>query len=220
MDFTLIARITPFLFEAALVTLQLAVFSAVLGICIAAILVVMRFARNRVIRAIAAVYVSVMRGTPLLVQLFLVFFGGAQLGVQMTPFQAAFLTMGANIAAYMSEGIRGAIMAVDRGQTEAARTLGFGRARTMWLFILPQAAPLMLRSIGVNMIILTKSTALASTIGVIELTYSAQRFVTSTYRPFEVFGEAGVAYLIIIGALLLAVRVMERLFAAKLGGQV
>ena len=108
------------------------------------------------------------------------------------------MAFGLNIGAYMSEGIRGAILAVDKGQNEAARTLGFGRFQTLRYFILPQSAPLMLRSLGVNTVILVKGTALISTIGVVDLTYSAQRLVTSTYKPFEVFGVAAVFYLIII----------------------
>jgi polar amino acid transport system permease protein len=156
-----------------------------------------------------------MRGTPLLVQLFLVFFGGPQLGLDMTPFMAGVLTMGFNIGAYMSEGIKGAILAVDKGQTEAARSIGFGRFETMRLFILPQAAPLMIRSLGVNTVILSKSTALVSTVGVVELTYTAQRFVTSTYKPFEVFAVAGAAYIVIVAAISLIVRGIERLSDAR-----
>lgn len=212
MDIELIGRILPFIAEASLLTIGLTAASLAIGLVVATLLTIGRFSRTAVIRWLATAYVSIMRGTPLLVQLFLVFFGGPQLGLDMTPFVAGVLTMGLNIGAYMSEGIKGAILAVDKGQAEAARSLGFGRADTMRLFILPQAAPLMIRSLGVNTVILSKSTALVSTIGVVELTYSAQRFVTSTYKPFEVFAVAGAAYIVIVAAISLIVRGIERIF--------
>jgi polar amino acid transport system permease protein len=219
MDFELIRRILPFIGEATVVTIELAVSSSTLGLLIASVLVAARFSKRAPIRWLAAGYVSVMRGTPLLVQLFLVYFGGPQVGLELTPFLASVVTMGLNIGAYMSEGIRGAILSVDKGQTEAARTLGFGRFESMRLFVLPQAAPLLVRSLGVNTIILTKSTALVSTIGVVELTYSAQRLVTSTYKPFEIFAAAGVAYLLIITILSLIVRRLETSFAITIASK-
>ncbi len=215
MDFQLIARIAPFIAEAALVTVKLTVCSLALGLVVATIVAAGRFSRTLPIRWLATFYVSIMRGTPLLVQLFIVYFGGPQFGLELTPFLAGALTMGFNIGAYMSEGIKGAILAVDKGQTEASRTLGFGRFDTLRLFVLPQAAPLMIRSLGVNTVILSKSTALVSTIGVVELTYSAQRFVTSTYKPFEVFAEAGAAYIAIVAFISLIVRGLENRFSAS-----
>lgn len=215
MDIELIGRILPFIAEASLMTIALTAASLVIGLVVATFVTVARFSRTAPLRWLATGYVSIMRGTPLLVQIFLVFFGGPQIGLDMTPFAAGVLTMGFNIGAYMSEGMRGAIVAVDKGQGEAARSLGFGRFDTMRLFILPQAAALMIRSLGVNTVILSKSTALVSTIGVVELTYSAQRFVTSTYKPFEVFAVAGAAYIVIIAVISLVVRGAEHLFDAS-----
>lgn len=212
MDIELIRRILPFMVEASLVTLGLTAASLAIGLVVAAIVTTGRFSKARPVRWLAAAYVSLMRGTPLLVQLFLVYFGGPQFGLDLLPFTAGVLTMGLNIGAYMSEGIRGAILSVDRGQTEAARSIGFGRVATMRLFVLPQAAPLMTRSLSVNTVILSKSTALVSTIGVVELTYSAQRFVTSTYKPFEVFAVAGLSYVVIVAAISLMMRIVERSF--------
>lgn len=214
MDIQLIGRLLPHILEASLLTISLTVCSLAIGLAVATAVTAGRFSRMRPIRWLATAYVSVMRGTPLLVQLFIVFFGGPQFGLELTPFMAGVLTMGLNIGAYMSEGIKGAIIAVDKGQGEASRSIGFGRFDTMRLFILPQAAPLMIRSLGVNTVILSKSTALVSTIGVVELTYSAQRFVTSTYKPFEVFAVAGAAYIAIVALISLIVRGAEKLFDA------
>ena len=212
MDIELIRRILPFLVEASLVTMQLTIASLAIGLVVATAITIARFSKPAPLRWVGAAYVSIIRGTPLLLQLFLVYFGGPQFGLELTPFMAGVLTMGLNIGAYMSEGIKGAILAVDRGQTEAARSIGFGRSATMRLFVLPQAAPLMIRSLGVNTVILSKSTALVSTIGVVELTYSAQRFVTSTYKPFEVFAIAALSYMVIVAGLSVMVRTIESIF--------
>jgi polar amino acid transport system permease protein len=212
MDIELIRRILPFMVEASLLTLRLTAVSLAIGLVVATAITTARFSKTALLRGLGTAYVSIMRGTPLLVQLFLVYFGGPQFGLDLTPFMAGVLTMGLNIGAYMSEGIKGAILAVDRGQAEAARSIGFGRFATMRLFVLPQAAPLMIRSLGVNTVILSKSTALVSTIGVVELTYSAQRFVTSSYKPFEVFAVAGLSYMVIVAAISVVMRTIERIF--------
>lgn len=198
MDIDLILRILPPMAEAAAMTMKLFVYTLVLGLVVAAGLTAAGFSRLAWVRFLVAAYISVMRGTPLLVQLFVVYFGGPQIGLHLEPITAGVITMGANIAAYMAVGLRGAILAVPQGQNEAARTLGFSRWQTMRHFILPQATPLILGSIGVNAVILLKSTALVSTIGVVELTAAGQRFVNSTYKPFEVLGVAALFYLVLI----------------------
>ncbi len=213
MDIDLIIRSIPFLGEAALMTLALAAGSLVLGFGVATLLVTARFARCKALRGIAVAYVSVMRGTPLLVQLFILYFGGPQVGLVLSPFVAGTVAFGLNIGAYMSEGLRGAILSVDKGQNEAARTLGFGRLDTLRHFILPQCAALMIRSLGVNAVILVKGTALISTIGVVDLTYSSQRIMTSSVRPFEVFGIAAAYYMLIVFGLTQFMRAVERRFA-------
>ena len=106
--------------------------------------------------------------------------------------------LGVNIGAYMTESIRGAILAVDRGQREAARTLGLSRSQALSKVTLPQAARLMIRPLGVNSVALIKGSALVSTISVVELTYTAQRFIGSTYKPFEMFAIAAVLYMIVV----------------------
>ncbi|UXN05484.1 amino acid ABC transporter permease [Bartonella sp. HY761] len=203
MDFDLIAQLLPFTIQAGWITIQLAFVSLAIGLCVAFVVAALRSSKHIFIWPLAAFYVSIMRGTPLLIQIFLIYYGAFAFGFDTTPFFAATLTMGFNIGAYMSEGIRGAIQSVDKGQYEAARALGFGKIRTLFYFIIPQAATVMIRTIEINTIILTKSTALASTIGVIELTYTAQRFVTSNSgNSFEIFGLAAIAYIIILSAIL------------------
>src|SRR5690606_16822411 len=119
-----------------------------------------------VLRFIGATYVSVIRGTPALIQIFILYFGGPQIGLNFDAFTAGTIALGVNIGAYMTETMRGAIIAVDRGQTEAARTLGLSRAQTMRSVILPQAARLMIRPLGVNINAQIKGTALVAAISV------------------------------------------------------
>lgn len=198
MDTDLIFRVYPFFLEAAWVTVQLSILTALLGLTCGALGAAARLSRLAVLRAIGAVYVSVFRGTPALIQIFILYFGGPQIGIQLDSFAAGTIALGVNIGAYMTETIRGAIVSVDKGQTEAARTLGMSRWETMRKVVLPQAARLMIRPLGVNINALIKGTALVAPISVVELTYTAQRFIGSTYKPFEMFLLSGLLYMIII----------------------
>jgi polar amino acid transport system permease protein len=198
LDFDLILRVYPFFLEAAWVTIELSVLTATLGLTCGALGAAARMSRLAVFRWTGAVYVSLFRGTPALIQIFILYFGGPQIGIQLDSFAAGTIALGVNIGAYMTETIRGAIVSVDKGQTEAARTLGMSRWETMRKVILPQAARMMIRPLGVNINALIKGTALVAPISVIELTYTAQRFIGSTYKPFEMFLVAGVLYMVII----------------------
>ena len=198
MDFELMLRVYPFFLEAAWVTIQLAVLTTILGLTCGALGASARMSRIAVFRAIGAVYVSVFRGTPALIQLFILYFGGPQIGIQLDAFEAGVIGLGINAGAYMTETIRGAIISIPKGQREAARTLGLSRWQAFYKTILPQAARLMVRPLGVNLNMLIKATALVAAISVVELTYTAQRYIGSTYKPFEMFLLAGILYMIII----------------------
>ncbi|TGT92194.1 MULTISPECIES: amino acid ABC transporter permease [unclassified Mesorhizobium] len=213
MDFSLMSRVFPFFAEAALVTLELTVLALVLGLAAAALAAAARMSRSAMLRAVGTVYVSLFRGTPCLIQLFVFYFGGPQIGINLEPFTAGVIGLGLNIGAYMAESIRGAVMAVDRGQTEAARTIGFSRLQTLRKVVLPQAARLMIRPLGVNTVALLKGSALVSTISVVELTYTAQRFIGSTYKPFEIFGVAALLYMIMVYAIARIVDMLDKRFA-------
>lgn len=200
MDFELMNRVWPFFVKAAWVTIELSVLATALGLICGSLGAYARLCRFGWLRFVGAAYVSVFRGTPALIQLFLLYFGGPQVGIQLDAFQAGVIGLGVNIGAYMTETIRGAIIAVDKGQMEAARTLGMSRFEAMRKVILPQAFRLMIRPLGVNINALIKGTALVAAISVVELTYTAQRYIGSTYKPFEMFLMAGVLYMIIIYA--------------------
>jgi polar amino acid transport system permease protein len=213
MDFSLMQRVFPFFVEAALVTIEITVLALILGLVVAALAAATKMSRSAILQAIGTLYVSLSRGTPCLIQLFVLYFGGPQIGINLDPFAAGVIGLGLNIGAYMAESIRGALVAIDRGQTEAARTIGFSRFQTLQKVVLPQAARLMIRPLGVNTVALLKGSALVSTISVVELTYTAQRFIGSTYKPFEIFGVAALLYMIMVYAVARTVDVLDKRFA-------
>ena len=215
MDFDLILRVLPYFLQAAIITIKLSVYSIALGLVCGAFGASARLSRYRSLRVAGATYVSVIRGTPALIQLFILYFGGPQVGIQLDAFEAGVIGLGVNIGAYMAETMRGAIVAVDKGQFEAARTLGLSHVRTMRKVILPQAARLMIRPLGVNINAQIKGTALVAAISVVELTYTAQRYIGSTYKPFEMFLLAGALYLVIIYVVGLGISFLDRKAALK-----
>ncbi|MFJ4255575.1 amino acid ABC transporter permease [Pseudomonas monteilii] len=215
MDLSLIHRTYPFFLEAAWVTVQISLLSLLLGLVLAIVLVTCRLSPFIILRWVASLYVSVFRGTPCLVQLFIIYFGGPQIGIELEPFAAAVIGLGMNIAAYMSESIRGAIVNVDPGQEEGARSIGFSRRQTLLFIIIPQALKLMIRPLGVNAIGLIKGSALVSAISVVELTYTAQRFISSTYKPFEIFMVSALLYIVMVYSVKYLVEVLDKRYATK-----
>ena len=198
MDIDLMLRVYPFFLEAAWITILLSVLTALLGLTFGALGAAARLSRFASLRLLGATYVSIFRGTPALIQLFILYFGGPQVGIQLDAFEAGVIGLGINAGAYMTETIRGAIISIDKGQREAARTLGLSQFQAFYKVTLPQAARLMVRPLGVNLNMLIKATALVAAISVVELTYTAQRYIGSTYKPFEMFLLAGDLYMIII----------------------
>ncbi|MDG3578081.1 amino acid ABC transporter permease [Rhizobium sp. YJ-22] len=215
MDIALIGRIFPVFVQAAWTTVELSLLSLAIGLAMAALVATLRLSHVTALRFIGAAYVSVFRGTPALIQIFLLYFGGPQIGIQLEPFAAGAIALGLNIAAYMAESIRGGVRSVDRGQMEAARSLGFGEGQSLRWIVLPQAAKLMIRPLGVNAVALVKGTALVATISVVELTYTAQRFIGSTYKPFEIFAVTAVLYMIMVYGLTVVIDRLDRAYAGE-----
>ena len=139
----------------------------------------------------------VFMGTPLLLQLFLIYFGLVQIGIDLPAFVAGIIGLGLHFAVYNSELIQTAILSVDKGQMEAARTVGLSRGQALRKVVIPQAVRDVIPPIGNNMIALLKDSALVSVIGVSELTLSAQRAIGATYRPFEFYLVAAAFYYVI-----------------------
>lgn len=213
MDIDLILRVWFFFAQAALVTVAISALACLLGLALGFAAALGRLSESRLASLPARAYVSAFRGTPCLVQLFIIYFGGPQIGLNLEPFAAGVLGLGLNIGAYMSESIRGAIVAVPKGQWDASMSVGLRRLQAMRLVVLPQAARLMIRPLGVNTVALVKGSALVSAISVVELTYTAHRFISSTYKPFEMFTLSAVFYLAIITVVTRGVEFLDRRYA-------
>jgi len=166
-------------------------FALVVGLVIA----LLRLSRWHLVRLPAIAYVEFFRGTPALVQLFVIYFGLPDIGFQPSPLQAAVVGLGLNSAAYLSEIYRAGIEAIHRGQMEAALSLGMTPARAMRYIILPQAIRTMLPPITNNAIILLKDTAIIFAVGVVEIMALARNLVTETLQSAVIYLMAGVIYL-------------------------
>ena len=194
LDWKIIFHYFPFLLKGALITLEISSLSLVLGLVFGLAAALGKLCHNPILRGIASFYVWIIRSTPLLVQLFIIYFGLPQLGIDLGPFSSGVLGLGLNVGAYNAETIRGGIISVPKGQVEAARSLGMSGALAMRRVILPQALRIIIPPLGNNFVILIKDTSLVSTITLVELTLTAQRFIGSTYKPFELYLMAAVLY--------------------------
>lgn len=178
-------------------TLPLTAVSFVLGLVLALALALMRLSGNRLVEGIARAYVSLIRGTPLLLQLFIVFYGLPSLGLTIDPFPSAVIAFTLNVGGYASEAVRASILAVPRGQWEAAATVGMSSATTLQRVVLPQASRVAVPPLSNTLISLVKDTSLASTILVTELLRKAQEIAAPSFEFFTLYGVAAVYYWVV-----------------------
>jgi putative lysine/arginine/ornithine/histidine/octopine transport system permease protein len=193
----------PRYLSGAWLTIQLVAISAILGLLLAVPVALARLSKNPLIHGTATAYSLFFRGTPLLVQIFLIYFGLGQFGIVRSSFLWPFLreayvcaliTFVLNTAAYSAEVVRGGILAVPKGEIEAARACGMSTFTAYRLVILPRAFSIALPAYSNEVIILMKGTALASTITLLELMGEAQLISSKTYKPIQVFVIAGIIY--------------------------
>ncbi len=192
-----IERSLPFLFLGAWVTLKLTTISVSLGIIIGTLVGIARISKTKPISWSAAVYVDVLRGTPLLVQIFMVYMGLPQiLGFPIPPYIAAIVAMSVNSGAYVAEIVRAGIQSIHRGQMEAARALGMTYVQAMRYIILPQAFRRIVPPLGNEFIALLKDSSLVSVIAMEELVRKGQIVIGRTFRPFEIWAMVALMYLV------------------------
>lgn len=184
----------PLMLKGAAWTLLLAVASVFFGAIIGTVVAVTRLAKVPVLSQFATLYVSCMRGTPLLVQLFVIYFGLPSIGIQFDPISAGILGLSLNVGAYLSETIRGAINGVEHGQWNAARSLGLTQAQTLRYVIGPQALRLAVPSLSNSLISLIKDTSLVSVIAVGELMLATKEVIATTFQPFPLYLAAAGIY--------------------------
>lgn len=191
----------PLLLRGAGYTLDLSVGAMVLGLALGLAIALLRLSPFRVLRIVAGFYVSFIRGTPLLVQLFVIYYGLAQFGWRIDPIPAALIGLTLNVGGYASETLRGAIASIERGQWEAAYSIGMTSSQAMRRVILPQAARVALPPLGNTFISLIKDTSLAATIQVPELFRQAQLITARTYEVFTMYITAAALYWIMSSVL-------------------
>lgn len=219
MNWDVIIKWLPKLLEGAYLTLELVGIAVVVGLLFAIPLGMARSSRHWYVRAVPFSYIFFFRGTPLLLQLFLVYYGLAQFDAVRQgplwpylrdPYWCALIAMTMHTAAYIAEIIRGAIQAVPPGEIEAARSLGMTRAQTMRHIILPRAARIGLPAYSNEVILMLKASSLASTTTLLELTGMARTVIARTYLPVEIFFAAGLFYLLMTFILVQIFRWLER----------
>ena len=211
MDFELIQRALPILLMGAGVTIEITAFSVAICFFIGLFVGIARISQFKILRIMAAVYADCIRGTPLLVQIFLIYFAlPMAIGQRVEPFIAAVAACGINSGAYVSEIFRAGIQAIDVGQMEAGRSLGLTWWQTMRFIILPQAFKNILPPLGNEFIAMLKDSSLVSVIGFEELTRRGQLIIAQTYGSFEIWMIVAVLYLIMTMAISRIVAFLEK----------
>lgn len=211
LDLALMVRNIPYLLEGAGVTLIITAAAVGLGMVGGMFLGMARLSQNRITYTLSTAYVTFFRGTPLLVQIFIVYYGlPGILGFNIGRWAAGIMALGLNSSAYVAEIVRAGIQSIDRGQTEAAAASGLTTVQRLRYVILPQAFRRIVPPLGNEFIAMLKDSSLVTVISLEELLRRAQLVVTSTYKPFEMYIMAAIMYLIMTTAISWVVGLLEK----------
>jgi len=210
LDFSAITPYLHMLLRGAVITIQASSLSLLCGSILGILVGAIRVSPFAPLRALAAGYIYVIRGTPLLIQLFLIYFGLPSLGLNLPAFTAGVIGLTINSSGYVGEIVRGGIEAVPKGQWEASKVLGLSYVHTMRFIILPQAIRNMLPAIGNEFVTLIKESSLLSTLAITELTMVGQQVRSVTYASFETFIMIGIIYLVMTSITSLALQYIEK----------
>lgn len=210
-------KVTPLLLEGLKLSILVTGISAIVGIVLGLFIGLGRLSKNSPIRWLSTTYVNFLRGTPLLVQLLIIYAGIPQIfqaitgqPSPMSPILAAILACSLNSAAYVAEIFRGGIQSIDSGQMEAARSLGLTKRQAMAQVILPQAFMRIIPSLGNELITLLKETSILSAIGLEEMMRKGQLYVASTFQPFPVYITVALMYFVIVIIISKGLTLLER----------
>ncbi|HEX9449197.1 MAG TPA: ABC transporter permease [Dongiaceae bacterium] len=225
-DFPLIWQSLPSLLNGLVLTVQLTVISVPIGLCLALPLGIIRASSNSWVSRLIYLYTYVFRGTPLLIQLFLIYYGLAQFAVIKSSFLWVFLREGywcsllafvLNTAAYTTEIIRGAIQNVSFGEVEAARAIGMSRGLVLRRVVLPQAFRIMLPAYSNEVVLMLQATSVASLVTVMDLTGTARVIIAKSFAPYELFITIALMYLTITYGIIWLFKIWERHLMRHLG---
>jgi len=195
------ARYVPGFINAAWIVLLLTVVSIVISWICGLLAALGKASKLTPLRYISSFYVWFVRGTPTLIQIFIVYFGLPQVGIRLSPFVAGVIALGVNSGAYVAEIIRSGLSAIPKGQMESSLALGMSRFDAMTRIILPQVFRIIIPSLTNEAITSLKNTSLLSTITVVELTLYAQMIIASTFRPFDFYIASAIVYLVMTSVL-------------------
>jgi len=208
MNFTLVMRdVFPLLMRGMVITVETTIAALIIALFLGLFVCLMGMSRFPALRLIAKAYIWIIRGTPLLVQTFFIYFGIPQLiqsmgfDFRLSPLTAGIITLSMNAGAYIAEIFRGGIQAIDHGQMEAARSLGLSHYRAMFKIILPQAMRISIPSLVNQFIISLKDTSIVSVISLAEIVYEAKIYIGRTMQSFATWTIVGAVYLFIITVL-------------------
>ncbi len=213
-----ITEATPLLLEGVKLTVSISLLSLLIGLVLGLVICLMGMSKGKfpLFRWFNSFYIWIIRGTPMLVQAFIVYFGFPQIvqmfipGFRLTAFAAGVITLSCNAGAYLAEIFRGGIQAVNKGQFEAARSLGLSQSRTMIKVVLPQAIKISIPSMVNQFIITIKDTSILSAIGLAELVNKAKVYVGSSYQFFATYTLVAIYYLVIISILMILSKQLEK----------
>lgn len=210
LDFSLIMQKMPNLLRGAETTLLYSLISLVLGVILGIIIALMRDSTHKVLSSISWFYIWIFRGTPLMVQLFIIYYGFSQFDIVMSPFAAGVLGLTLNNASYISEIVRSGIQGVDSGEREAAKALGMSYPLEMMRIVAPQATLLCLLPMVNQFISTIKNSSILSVITIAELTREGQIIANSSFRYFEVYITIGILYLLMTSLCMILASWLER----------
>ena len=210
LDITIIREAIPSLLRGAFITIQIAVLSCAIGMLLGTVLGFCLASIHRLTRSLAAIYTTIFRGTPMLIQILFAAFVLPTLGVNISTYWAVIWAIGLNSAAYIAHIIKSGIVSVGKGQVEAGKMLGFSQMQIMQYIIFPQAIRVVLPALGNEFIVLVKDSSLASIVGVMELTKEGEIIISRTYDALSVYAAVAITYLIITTILTLLVNYAER----------
>ena len=215
-DFQLIIDSLPLLFQGACVTVQITAISVGLGLFFGLFIGIAQISRVAIFRVPAKIYVDFLRGTPLLVQIFMIYFALPMLiGTRIDPLIAAIVACSINSSAYIAEIFRAGIQSIDKGQMEAGRSLGLNWSQTMRFIIIPQAFKRIIPPLGNEFIAMLKDSSLVSVIGFEELTRQGQLVIASTYGAMEIWTAVALIYLIMTMPITRLVAYLEKRFKSN-----
>lgn len=198
MDVTIIIDSLPSLLKATLMTILLAAISIIIALVLGFFAAIVRILKVRILNGIATAYVSIIRGTPLLVQIFVIYYGLPQIGISLDPISSGVVALSLNAGAYLSESFRAAILAVDNGQMEASLSMGMTYSQALRRIILPQSLRIAIPTLSNTFIVLIKDTSLVSVITVTELLQMSSLIIAKTFEPLTIYLLAAAIYWIII----------------------